>query len=172
MCFFTKEFYIFSKGIIYKMNSSNVINARFIHRDAADRKIIKELGTGFVKLSETGVSHTNMRPACGPFRAIMNSGDVLARENVQCGGSNQIPATRYTGMRGRGGSGLRQDCPVVNGITSKEAPVANCNPKFVYNSSDYVRFKHLMAKRKGYNDVTNGGPAYSTVFNGMMSIRR
>lgn len=149
------------------MNSSNVINARFIQREPADRKIIKELGTGFVS-----PAHTNIRPACGPFRAVMNTGDVLARENVQCGGSNQIPASRYTGLRGRGGSGLRMDCPVVNGITSTQAPVANCNPKFVADSSDYVRFKNLMAKRKGYNDVTNGGPAYSTVFNRMMSIRR
>ena len=29
-------------------------------------------------------------------------------------------------------------------------PVANCNTKYVYDSSDYIRFKKLSAQRRGH----------------------
>lgn len=36
-------------------------------------------------------------------------------------------------------------------------PAANCNTKYVYDSSDFIRFKKEQAFSKNYNDVTSGG---------------
>jgi hypothetical protein len=36
-------------------------------------------------------------------------------------------------------------------------PAANCNTKYVYDSSDFIRFKKEKAFSKNYDDVTSGG---------------
>jgi hypothetical protein len=34
---------------------------------------------------------------------------------------------------------------------------ASCNSAYVYDSSDYIRFKKLRAMNQNYNDLANGG---------------
>ena len=88
------------------------------------------------------------RPVCGPFRAAMNAGDALGRRYLQCDCPNPLSA-----MSARNADGISQrGCGIiVNGYSTKQVPVANCNTKYVYDSSDYIRFKKLSAQRSGRN---------------------
>jgi len=92
------------------------------------------------------------KPALGPFRAVNNSGDLLSRQYYSCGGSNQVSQSRpqLSGLRGR--MGHVQSLCDGTGI-----PAANCNTKYVYDSSDYIRFRKQNAVSKNYNDLTYGG---------------
>ena len=82
-----------------------------------------------------------------PFRAVNNLGDFLARPNYVCGGPNQVNASK-PGWKGHIGSIISQcDGSGVEG--------ASCNPRFVSDSSDYVRFRKLRAMNKNYNDIKN-----------------
>jgi hypothetical protein len=52
---------------------------------------------------------------------------------------------------------------VWSGIQLNPAvPSSTCNVKFVYDGSDYTRFKRNLAVNKNYNDRSFGGNDYST----------
>lgn len=82
-----------------------------------------------------------------PFRAVNNLGDFLARPNYVCGGPNQVNASK-PGWKGHIGS-------IISNCDNTGVAGASCNPKFVSDSSDYVRFRKLRAMNKNYNDVKN-----------------
>jgi len=79
-----------------------------------------------------------------PFRAVNNLGDYLARKDYVCGGPNQVNASK-PGLKGRIGS-------IISACDNSGVEGASCNPKFVSDSSDYVRFKKQMAMNRNYND--------------------
>ena len=79
-----------------------------------------------------------------PFRAVNNLGDYLARKDYVCGGPNQVNASK-PGMKGRIGS-------IISACDSTGVEGASCNPKFVSDSSDYVKFKKQVAMNRNYND--------------------
>lgn len=83
-----------------------------------------------------------------PFRIAMNAGDLYSRQS-ESGGSEQIQSNISIGrLKNNIGSfigGVRKG----NGATG--------NQHYVYDSSDYVKFKRLMAKNKNYNDSSFGG---------------
>jgi len=86
-----------------------------------------------------------------PFRAVDNSGDFLARWQYVCGGPNQIG--RY-----RPGCYIRDSLqPASNQCDGTGIEGGSCNPRFVHDSSDYVRFRKLRAMNQTYNDLSNGG---------------
>jgi hypothetical protein len=86
-----------------------------------------------------------------PFRAVNNSGDFLLRQNYVCGGPS--PASNGTRRPGLGRLyGRAQDT-----CDDKNVPAASCNPKFVADSSDYIRFKKQRAYNVNFNDVNFGG---------------
>jgi hypothetical protein len=80
-----------------------------------------------------------------PFRAVNNLGDFLARPNYVCGGPNQVNASK-PGWKGHIGS-------IISSCDGTGVEGASCNPKFVSDSSDYVRFRKLRAMNKNYNDI-------------------
>jgi len=84
-----------------------------------------------------------------PFRAVGNSGDYLVRMNYSCGGPNPQSATKPG--YGRKIGSIPQHCDSTN------IPAASCNPKFVADSSDYIRFRKLRAVNQTYNDLGFGG---------------
>jgi hypothetical protein len=100
--------------------------------------------------------------AATPFRVYNNAGDLLTRQ-TEPGGVNQVkglvgfPASSMYGMidgtkRGNGASG---------------------NQHYVYDSSDYIKFKRLTAKLKTYNDTSFGGAnngAYPYILGGWHGI--
>ena len=80
-----------------------------------------------------------------PFRAVNNLGDFLARPNYVCGGPNQVNASK-PGWKGHIGS-------IISKCDGTGVAGASCNPRFVSDSSDYVRFRKLRAMNKNYNDI-------------------
>jgi hypothetical protein len=99
----------------------------------------------------TGVINGHQRKI-GPFRAVNNAGDFLSRQNYTSGGSNQVNNIRggLTGYKVLGGA-------IQAAADSSGIPSSTCNPKFVYDGSDYINFKKLQAVNRNYNDYTFGG---------------
>tara|TARA_Y100000741_G_scaffold283436_2_gene223190 strand:+ start:4470 stop:4994 length:525 start_codon:yes stop_codon:yes gene_type:complete len=92
-------------------------------------------------------------PQIGGFRRVMNAGDYLSRVNDDCGGSNQITS--------RPGSLVLTTKDGVRRCNS-EIPVANTNVKYVYDSSDFIRYRREKSINKGYaggrTDCDKGKP--------------
>lgn len=105
--------------------------------------------------------------AATPFRAVMNAGDLLSRKNYTCGGASQAPqyVPRQHGTKHRVGA-IRNNCDGT-GI-----PPASCNPKYVYDSSTYTRFKKQQATAKNYNDKSYGGNQNSGAQVAYKGVRR
>lgn len=103
-------------------------------------------------------------PSVGPFRAVNNMGDFLNRVNYSCGGPNPQSASRPG--YGRLIGSVPQQCDAT-GI-----PPTTCNPKFVADSSDYVRFKKLRAVNRTYNDLSYGGDNNNASYVPLMRVRR
>lgn len=98
-----------------------------------------------------------------PFRAVNNSGDYLGRVDYSCGGPNPLHGSK-PGYSRRAGKGPQQ-CDATG------VQAASCNPKFVADSSDYIRFKKLSAVNKTYNDLGYGG-ANNGHYTFLMHVRR
>ena len=86
---------------------------------------------------------------CTPFRAVNNSGDFLGRVNYSCGGPMPLHADKpgRSSIIGR----------IPDNCDGTGVPASSCNPRFVADSSDYIRFKKDMAKNQMYNDSSYGG---------------
>lgn len=114
---------------------------------SVSRSVARQLSPGFIS-TKADAAARKTRPTCGPFRAAMNAGDTLGRKYLQCDCPNPLAA-----KAGKIGDHVSQHgCGVIiNGYSTKNAPVANCNTKYVYDSSDYIKFKKLSAQRKDYN---------------------
>ena len=86
-----------------------------------------------------------------PFRQAYNAGDVagtvdqktLERASNQVNGIAPASSLRKYGR--------------TRGASSGGKSLFTGNPKYVYDSSDYMRYRKLLAKNKNYNDVSFGG---------------
>ena len=108
-----------------------------------DRGVLRR---GWNQLNASGTINGYKR-VITPFRAVNNLGDFLARPNYVCGGPNQVNASK-PGWKGHIGS-------IISSCDNSGVEGASCNPRFVSDSSDYVRFRKLRAMNKNYNDVKN-----------------
>ena len=106
-----------------------------------------------------------------PFRVAFNAGDPN-------GTVDKYTSTKYgrapnqvtRGSLGRL-SGLKLGDGVKQGSTTEGAAWSG-NVKFVYDSSDYTRYKNLRAHNRNYNDVNlAGGQKNSTVFTVLNRVR-
>jgi len=97
-----------------------------------------------------------------PFRAVNNLGDFLSRTNYVCGGPNQVNKSK-PGMR-IGSIISACDATGVEGYSG--------NPKFVPDSSDYIRFKKQQAMNRNYNDSKNGGDESNGSYVALMRVTR
>lgn len=123
------------------VGSSERGQSRFILRHAFGRKNWLESVIGY-----------SVQPAIGNFRRSMNAGDILGTVNEgplpalprpnQVNGPNIAPG-RLHGLNG--------------GSVQTGGAAYSGNPKYVYDSSDYVRFKNLQATLRTYNDSSFGG---------------
>ena len=114
--------------------------------------------------SEQLSTRNSKTPSVGPFRAVNNLGDFLGRVNYSCGGPNPQNAKRPG--YGRLIRTVPQQCDNTN------VEVTTCNPKFVSDSSDYVRFKKLRAMNQTYNDLTYSGNASNGSYVPLMAVNR
>ena len=110
---------------------------------------------------------SNPKRIITPFRAVNNAGDLLSRQDYSCGGTCQTPQSRpgLHGLRQHFGSTSINCIPSVIWSSIQldaKIPSSTCNVKFVYDGSDYIRFKRNQAVNKNYNDRSFGGNDYST----------
>jgi hypothetical protein len=112
-------------------------------------------------ISRSGSDHVRV---ITPFRAVNNLGDFLGRKNYVCGGPNQINPGK-TGTKTSIGS-------IISACDSTGVEGASCNPKFVSDSSDYIRFRKLQAINKNYNDNSFGGDEHNASYVNVMAVRR
>jgi hypothetical protein len=120
---------------------------------------------------------SNPKRIITPFRAVNNAGDLLSRENYSCGGSCQTYQSRpgLNGLRQRFGSTSVLCQPSVLWSSSQvdpQIPSSTCNVKYVYDGSDYIRFKKDQAVNRNYNDRSFGGNDYNTSQSTVRHIRR
>ena len=120
---------------------------------------------------------SNPKRIITPFRAVNNAGDLLSRENYSCGGSCQTFQRRpnIRGLRQRFGATSESCQPSVlwsSNQVDPAIPSSTCNVKYVYDSSDYIRFKKDQAVNRNYNDRSFGGNEFSGSQSAIRHIRR
>lgn len=136
-----------------------IVNGSKDSGDALSRRVLRS------SWNSANLSAINGRtPSVGPFRAVNALGDFLGRVNYSCGGPNPQNASKPG--YGRLIGSVPQQCDTT-GI-----PPTTCNPKFVADSSDYIRFKKLRAVNRNYNDLSNGGDQHNASYVPLMAIRR
>ena len=103
----------------------------------------------------------------GAFRAVNNAGDFLSRQYYTSGGSNQVNNVRggLTGYKILGGA-------IQPSRDATNIPSASCNPRFVYDGSDYIKFKKLQAMNRNFNDYSFGGDQFSASQTPWRRVRR
>ena len=88
-----------------------------------------------------------------PFRAVMAAGDpngsINKSPSTLLHSANQVQAPRVQGTQNNPGG--------VKYGSQSEGAFYTGNPKFVYDGSDYTRYKHLKAVNKTYDDSSFGG---------------
>jgi hypothetical protein len=120
---------------------------------------------------------SNPKRITTPFRAVNNAGDLLSRQNYSCGGTCQTFQSR-PGLRGlsqRFGSTSVSCHPSVlwsSVQVDPKVPSSTCNVKWVYDGSDYIRFKKDQAVNKNYNDRSFGGNDYNGAQSAIRHIKR
>ena len=149
--------------IIDHDNSDTFARTRFTLRDAWNTT------------SYSGSS--NPKRIITPFRAVNNAGDLLSRENYSCGGTCQTFQSRpgLSGLRQRFGSTSVSCRPSVLWSAFQidpEIPSSTCNVKYVYDGSDYTKFKKNQAINRNYNDRSFGGNEYNGAQSAIRHIRR
>jgi hypothetical protein len=101
----------------------------------------------------------DIKPRIGTFRVVNNAGDTLSRVNYSCGGPNMISSTNHSRMflsNNKDGGQSSNNCD-DSGI-----PPSTCNVKYVYDSSDYIRFKKLQVTNRGYAGLGTDLGEYSS----------
>ena len=113
---------IMTQPLINKDNSEFFARTRFTLRDSWN--------------TSTTSGSRNVSRIISPFRAVNNAGDLFSRENFAC----------------RGITSPICSSSVVYGDIQKNTsvPASTCNVKFVYDGSDYTRFKKQQAINRTY----------------------
>ena len=115
------------------------------HKDTENVMIRKILRDSWNKYNmQTSIN--NHGRVIDPFRAANNLGDYLSRPNYVCNttGHESIPRRR-PGWHVRNA----QNTCDTTGITG-----ASCNPRYVSDCSDYIRFKKQSAFLNKYNSIS------------------
>ena len=139
-------------------SAKQTVHARKDSEDVVGRRILVKSWNSGQLFTKNGY-----KPSVGPFRAVNNLGDFLGRVNYSCGGPNPQGATKP------GYGRLIRSVPKQCDTTGVSA--TTCNPKFVADSSDYVKFKKLRAMNRNYNDKSNGGDASNGSYVPLMAVR-
>lgn len=115
----------------------------------------------------------NIAASCGPFRMANNLGDPLSRQNLSCGGCNQVNDVNSNVLNSKLADGVsNKDCGVtVHGVTPLDVPLQSGNSKFVSDSSLYTKFKHLEAINLTYNDKDPGGDQHNASYSFLNNLR-
>ena len=127
-----------------QQGNSNVAPLGEASQIPLDRSIIRRV---FQNSRFRGKPVGTTRWAQTPFRVALNAGDLLLRQ-TEPGGHNQIKGSVGAGQ-------YRYTLGLVDSVTRGDG--ASGNQHYVYDSSDYIRYKKLRAKQYNFNDYSFGG---------------
>ena len=145
------------KGCSTHLRFVNQSNSNAIYRNVLRQSFgnaAYRFNNGTIKWAhQPGVSRTT------PFRTAMNAGDINGAGNCSSG----VPA--HKDILPKPANQVKVGPSVLHGWqlsagsnqTVDNGSYYTGNPRFVYDGSDYVRFKKLQAINRNYNDPTFGG---------------
>ena len=107
------------------------------------------------------------KSAITPFRMAMNAGDPNGTKNSMP--SPNMPVSNEVG--GVQGTLTRANM-TFGGARSNGQSYFSGNQTYVYDGSDYVKFKKQQAVNRNYNDIKNGGDQHNASFVNLMAVRR
>jgi len=140
------------------VGGANRENMRFTLRAAWNGKAVNRTYNG-VKTNIT------------PFRAANNAGDLMSRVAFTSGGSNQVNTGRVKLSSNASARGLGGSINISTLSNPNNIPSANTNVKWVYDGSDYTRFKKQQAQNRNYNDYSFGGDIKSNTLIALGKVR-
>ena len=164
---------MFNLGNQPKISGQCMQNLRFINQESSNARnrfrLRRAFGNRIIQLNSISIehilpTHTSKFPIT-PFRATFNAGDSFGSVNkapwnaLLHNGSNQINLPNHHGV-GDGTHTINVNDPLT-GVYGASASGYSGNPRFVYDGSDYARFKKLQAINRNYNDITFGGDQHS-----------
>ena len=132
-------------------------NENVIHRKLVSRAWNTKAATGQINGRSRIIT---------PFRAVNNAGDFLARPDYTCGGPNPVNA----GRPGLGGKGVLRG--IISQCDGSGVDPNYGNNKFVYDSSDYIKYKKLRSVNVNYNDKKFGGNDHRAEYVSRMGVHR
>lgn len=141
-------------GGVNGISPPQMVNSMRTHENALYRRILRDSwGTGSLPKQQNVAGETFSRVAT-PFRAVMNQDDYLSRKGYICGG----PTLSQVG--GKPGLARLIRTPASHCDTTG-IQGSNSNPRFVADSSDFIRFKKMNAVNNTYNDNKFGGDQHN-----------
>ena len=134
-------------------------------RSANRRYLVKAFGN----LKNTGLGSSPVlynKNILGPFRSAYNAGDVITNSIVNTDikygrESSQVNGNNLSRVQVRG-----------DGLNRNGSAMFSGNPRFVYDGSDYIRFKKLNAINKNYYDYSFGGANNSQSQHAIRQVRK
>ena len=141
------------------VGGSNRDRMRFTLRDAWNGKAANR-------------TYNSVKTNVTPFRAVNNAGDLMSRVAFTSGGSNQVNTGRIKLSANASARVLGGNLRISTFPNPNNLPSANTNVKWVYDGSDYTKFKKQQAQNRNYNDYSNGGNENSGSQSAYRAIRR
>ena len=130
-------------------------NELFGYMDSGNERSLyrKHLAKAFGNLHNSGLKSSPSlynKNILGPFRSSYNAGDVVTNTIV----NTDIKYGREANQVG--GNNLARVSGKYDGVSRNGSAMYSGNPRYVYDGSDYTRFKKLQAVNKTYNDSSYG----------------
>ena len=146
-------------------------NYLFAPMDSANNRAIsrKQLTRAFGNMYNNGLGSSpinSTNSVIGPFRRATSAGDTVSLDISTTNKKYGIEANHI------GGNNMSRLQGLGDGITRNGKSSYAGNPKFVYDGSDYVRFKRLMAINKNFSDSSFGGANNSQTQHAINRVRR
>jgi hypothetical protein len=130
------------------------INSLRNHEIVLNRKEVRNSWNQNTLPIQKNESGESFRRVSTPFRAVMNMDDYLGRRNYICGGPTLSQVGSLPGL-------ARLVRTPANSCDTTGIAGANCNPRFVADSSDYIRFRKMSTVNNTYNDNKMGGDQHN-----------
>ena len=139
---------------------------------ASNSCISEQAGFGAFAACTSGTGCWGVPGILTPFRRAMNAGDPYGKvDSVPSSTITPKPSNQVQGSRRA--SNQAAASTAGNGRQTVQGGSAYTgNPKQVYDSSDYIRYKKLLAKNNNYNDPTFGGDMHNASQVPLSRVRR
>lgn len=108
-----------------------------------------------------------------PFRVAMNAGDVMGTVNESTHPDFGKPPSQVRGVNpSLSSQAVAGYKGIAGGVQTSGNAAYTGNPRFVYDSADYIRFKKLNSINNNYNDCTFGGDQHNASQTALRRVRR